>query len=77
MVTTLEFSVKIETHFVNLTHPTLAYATLTVEQLLSIFKLIKTSQTLEDLNIGNNNLEDIPKEMLTPLCKLKIEQRPV
>jgi len=50
----------------------LAYITLTDEQLLSIFNLIKTSQTLEDINIGNIKLQDIPKEMLRVLCKLKV-----
>merc|ERR1712128_220858 len=50
----------------------LAYITLTDDQLLSIFTLIKTSNTLEDLNIGNIKLQDIPKEMLTVLCKLKV-----
>lgn len=50
----------------------LAYITLTDDQLLSIFTLIKTSNTLEDLNIGNIKLQDMPKEMLTVLCKLKV-----
>eukprot|EP00092_Neocalanus_flemingeri_P027663 GFUD01030027.1.p1 GENE.GFUD01030027.1~~GFUD01030027.1.p1 ORF type:complete len:541 (-),score=122.28 GFUD01030027.1:35-1657(-) len=50
----------------------LAYITLTDEQLLCIFKLIKTSQTLEELNIGNIKLQDIPNQDMETLCKLKM-----
>lgn len=50
----------------------LAYLTLTDEQLIWIFQLIKTSKTLEDFNIGNIKLQDIPNDMMNSLCKLKV-----
>lgn len=65
-------SITLATAVASLRKVNLAYLTLTDEQLLFIFKLIKTSQTLEDLNIGNIKLQDIPKDMLTTLCKLKV-----